>query len=279
MAITTQPAKANHFRELHHGPRILVLPNAWDVASARVFEELGFPAVATTSAGVANSLGYPDGEHVPLSEMLAVIERVARAVSVPVTADIEAGYGRNVGQVVDTVRRVIATGAVGINLEDRTGETDRPLADVSLQIEKITGVREVASSLGVPLVVNARTDVYLLGAGEPASRFSETVRRLNDYRQAGADCLFAPGVSEGKTIADLAREVGGPLNILAVRGTPPIPELERIGVSRVSVGSGPMRSALTAARRVGEELLHAGTYKSFTEDVMTYVEVNRLFAR
>lgn len=272
-----QAARTARFLQLHQGPRILVLPNAWDAASARLFESLGFPAVATTSAGVANSLGYPDGEHLPFDDLLTVIRWITRAVHVPVTADIEAGFGKTADEVAAAVQQVIAAGAVGINLEDSTGPTDNPLAEISVQVAKIKAVRATAESVGVPLVINARTDVYLAGVGDPASRLAHTVQRLNAYRAAGADCLFAPGVSDAATIAALAREVHGPLNVLAVRGTPPAPELERLGVRRVSVGSGPARAALTLVRRIGQELLSTGTYSSFTEGSMTYAEANQLF--
>ncbi|HEV2493161.1 MAG TPA: isocitrate lyase/phosphoenolpyruvate mutase family protein [Terriglobia bacterium] len=272
-----QAAQAAAFRQLHQGPHILVLPNAWDPGSARVFEALGFPAVATTSAGVANALGYPDGEHLPFDDLLTVVRWITRTVRIPVTADIEAGFGETADEVVGAVKRVIAAGAVGINLEDSTGPADNPLAEVSVQVEKIKAVRAVAESVDVPLVINARTDVYLAGVGDPASRLPHAIQRLNAYRAAGADCLFAPGVSDTKTIGALAREVHGPLNILAVRGTPSAPELERLGVRRVSVGSGPARAALTLVRRIGQELLSTGTYTSFTEGSMTYAEANQLF--
>ena len=264
-----QPEKAERFRQLHHGPRILVLPNVWDVASARIVEEAGYPALATTSAGVANALGYADGERISRREMLSVVERIATATSVPVTADMESGYGNRPEAMAETARELIASGAIGMNLEDARDEDPSTLADLSLQIEKIKALKEAAASLGVNLVLNARTDIYLAGVGEPATRLKRTVERLNAYRQAGADCLFAPGVKDRETIASLAKEVNGPLNILAVAGTPPLAELERLGVARVSCGSGPMRATLGLLRRIVKQLREEGSY----------VEANQLFEK
>ncbi len=279
MASLSQQEKAGVLRDLHHGPPILVLPNAWDTASARIFEQAGFRAIATTSAGIAYALGFPDGQHISRSEMLEVVERIARAVSVPVTADIEAGYGRKPEDAAETARGVIEAGAVGMNLEDATHDPAQPLEEISRQVEKIQAIREVAAAAKIPLVLNARTDVYLLGVGEPAGRFENVTRRLNAYREAGADCLFVPGVKEPELIARLAREVRGPLNILATAGTPPAKDLERLGVARVSTGSGPMRATLTLLQQIAAELLHSGSYGSFTGKTISHADANRLFQR
>src|SRR3981189_3506157 len=157
-----QAQKGEQFRKLHRGPSILVLPNAWDVASARILEELGYPAIAPTSAGVAFSLGYPDGQRISRDQMLEVVARIAHAVRVPVTADMEAGYGTSVKDMIETTKAVIASGAIGMNLEDVTGDDESSQVDTALQVEKIRAIRKTASSLGVPLVLNARTDIYLM---------------------------------------------------------------------------------------------------------------------
>jgi len=258
--MTTQIDKAVDFRLRHRGIGVLVLPNAWDVASARIFEEAGFPAIATTSAGIAFSLGYPDGQRISREEMIARIGRIARAVKVPVTADIEWGYGSTAEEIARTTREVIEAGAVGMNLEDTSGRADQPLLTLEKALEKIKAVRETAASLRVPLVVNARTDVYLLEGGNPDADYAETVRRLVAFRDAGADCVFAPGLKDAATIGRLVKDVACPLNILAVPGTPSIAELEKLGVARVSVGSGFMRATLGALRTMAEELKNAGTY-------------------
>jgi 2-methylisocitrate lyase-like PEP mutase family enzyme len=274
-----QAEKARKFLALHKGPKILLLPNAWDVASARIFEEAGFPAIATTSAGVANSLGYPDGQHIRPDEMLEVVRRIAEAVSVPVTADMEAGYGQTPEEVAATARGVLEAGAVGMNLEDTIEERPDSLADLNLQKERIRAILEVARSAGIPLVLNARSDVILAGVGEPATRAQRTIERLEAYREAGAQSLFAPGVKDKETIARLARGVHGPLNILATAGTPPIAELEKIGVARVSLGSGPMRATMGLVARIARQLREEGTYSLFTDGAMTYTEANRLFEK
>jgi 2-methylisocitrate lyase-like PEP mutase family enzyme len=265
----THSEKVALFRKLHQGPRILVLPNASDVASARIFEEAGFPAVATSSAGVAFSMGYPDGERITRDEMVAVVKRIAGALSIPVTADVEAGYG----DPVATAEALVEAGAVGMNLEDATGDTTRSLVDLNTQVQLIERIR---SKTG--LVINARTDIYaLMGASDPSTRIERTVERLNTYWEAGADCLFAPGPRDAETIASLVRAVNGPLNIIATVGSPPVAELERLGVRRVSVGSGPMRAAMGLMQRIAKELKEQGTYSAMTEGAMSYADANHLF--
>jgi 2-methylisocitrate lyase-like PEP mutase family enzyme len=274
----TQQDKANALRQLHEGPSILVLPNAWDVASARLIEDAGFPAIATTSAGVAWAQGYLDGERISRKEMAEVVRRVARAVGVPVTADMEAGYGPGPDAVAETVRAVIAAGAVGLNLEDWLHGTPGRLRDLEVQVECVRAARQAGVSAGVPVVINARTDVYLEQVGAPEERFEHAVRRANAYRDAGADCLFVPGVRDAATIDALVRAIRGPVNILAGADTPSVPELERMGVRRVSMGSGPMRATLTCLRGLTEELRERGTYASFTGRTLSHAQVNQLLS-
>jgi 2-methylisocitrate lyase-like PEP mutase family enzyme len=277
MSIDEQKSEAMAFRAMHRGPGILVLPNAWDVASARVFEEAGFGAIATTSAGVAFSLGYPDGQKISREEMLARVGRIARAVKVPVTADVEAGYGAEPADAARTARAVIEAGAVGMNLEDATGDAARPLYDLSLQLERIRAVREAALKTGVLLVLNARTDVYLAKVGDPASRYDEAVRRLIAFRDAGADCVFLPGVIDAETIERVVQDVKCPLNILAGPGAPSAPDLQKLGVARVSVGSGAMRATLGLLKRIAEELKSSGTYASL-EGGIAHADVNKMLS-
>jgi 2-methylisocitrate lyase-like PEP mutase family enzyme len=271
--------QAEQFRKLHSGPRILVLPNAWDVASARILEELGYPTIATTSAGIAFSLGYPDGQRVSRDQMLEAVARIANSVRVPVTADMEAGYGTTVKDMSETAKAVIAAGAVGMNLEDVTGDDENLHVNVALQVEKIQAIRETASSLGVPLVLNARTDIYLMPIGPAETRFDRTVERLRAYRKAGADCLFAPGVQDRETIAKLVRALEAPLNILVSSGCPSIRELEKMGVARASTGSAAMRATLGLLRRIGKELMEAGTYSFLQDGAVPFAEVNQILAR
>lgn len=278
MLSPTQADKAKLFLSLHHGPHILVLPNAWDVASARIFEDAGFPAIATTSSGIANSLGYPDGQIIRRDEMLEVVARIVRAVSVPVTADMEAGYGETPGDMAATARATIEAGAVGLNLEDAMGERSGKLVETALQAEKIRAMLAAARKMGVDLVLNARTDIYLEEVGEPSTRAERTIARLNAYRDAGAASLFAPGVYDAATIERLVRGIRGPLNILGRAGTPPVRELEKLGVARVSVGGGPMRVTMTIVSRIAKQLRDSGDFSVFA-DAMPFLEANRLMTK
>jgi 2-methylisocitrate lyase-like PEP mutase family enzyme len=279
MNMRLQAEKAEQFRKLHHGPRMLVLANAWDVVSARILEECGCPAIATSSAAVAFSRGYPDGQRISRDEMLDVVARIARAVRVPVTADLEAGYGTTVTDMSETVKAAIDAGAIGMNLEDVTGDDERSHVALPLQVQKIRAIRETAKSIGVPLVLNARTDVYLMPIGPEATRFERTVERLRAYRDAGADCLFAPGLYDRETIAKLVQAVEAPVNILANPACPPMADLEKIGVARVSAGSGIMRAAMGAVQRVGKEMLQAHSCETMFAGAIPYAELNRMMNR
>jgi 2-methylisocitrate lyase-like PEP mutase family enzyme len=274
----TQRAKAEAFRAMHDRSRILVLPNAWDAMSARVIEEAGARAIATTSAGVAFSVGYPDGEAIPRDEMIAAIARIARVVTLPVSADIESGFAHDAREVAETVRRVIDAGAVGINLEDQVHEGAPRLYDLDVAVERVRAAREAADSSGVPLVINARTDVYLLGIGEADTRFEHAVRRANAYRNAGADCLFIPAVSGRADIERIVPALKGPLNLLPFPGIPAIPELERLGVARLSVGTRLTLGAMSSLQKTVVELLTNGKYESMLEGPTTYADANRLMA-
>jgi 2-methylisocitrate lyase-like PEP mutase family enzyme len=278
VTVLDQKSKANLFRQFHHSAKILVLPNAWDVASARVLEDAGMPAIATTSAGIAFSLGYPDGEVISREEMLARVARIANAVHVPVTADLEAGYGPRPEDAARTAQALIDAGAVGLNLEDGTTDPSRPLADESLIVEKIQAIRQVAAKSEVLLVVNARTDVYLAEVGPPESRYENALRRSLAYRDAGADCIFLPGVKEKSLIEKFVAELKCPINILSGPGSPSLPQLEQLGVARVSLGSKPMLAGLGLLRRLVRELNETGTYRAL-EEMVTYDEMNGLLEK
>jgi 2-methylisocitrate lyase-like PEP mutase family enzyme len=279
MNVQAQALKAEQLRHLHSGPKMLVLPNAWDVASARILEDLGFPAIATTSAGIAATLGYPDGQKISRDEMLGVVARIAKAVHLPVTADVEAGYGVTVNDMTQTVKAVVVAGAVGINLEDVTGRHESSQVNLALQLEKIRAIRKATESLGVPLVLNARTDIYLMPIGPVETRFNRTVERLRAYREAGADCLFVPGLKDAETIAKLVRAVNGPLNILLAADAPTLRELEKMGVARASAGSGVMRATLGLTRRIAKEMMEAGTYTAMLDGAIPFAEMSEMLAR
>ncbi len=277
MTSASQKDRALHFRSLHSASPILVLPNAWDAASARIFEHAGFAAIATTSSGVAASLGYPDGQYISRDMLVEATARITRALHCPVSADIESGFGDAIEEVVETVRAIIEAGAVGFNIEDSTKGQEASLVAVSYQVELIRALRQLADSMDVPFVINARTDVFLKSIGDPSSRFEHAVSRANAYREAGADCLFPIGVSDAGLITRLVQGINGPINILASSASPTIPELAQLGVARVSLASGPMRAALGHLRLLARELFDQGTYKYLSEEALSGAEFRELF--
>ena len=205
-----QASKAEAFRALHRGPRLLLLPNAWDAMSARIVASEGFPAIATTSGGLAWALGYPDGEAAPWDEVVAATARIARTVSVPVTADIETGYGDTPEAVARSIGDIIGAGAVGVNLEDGVRGGPAPLRSVEDMVARIRAAREAARAAGIPIVINARTDLYLKNIGDEQSRFHEAVARARAYLAAGADCFYPITLRDADTIGRLVRAVSAP---------------------------------------------------------------------
>jgi 2-methylisocitrate lyase-like PEP mutase family enzyme len=245
---------AEIFRRAHQPPPLLLLPNAWDAMSARQFEAAGFGAIATTSGGLAWALGFPDGERAPWPEVVAATARIVRVVRVPVTADIEAGYGETPEQVGARVAEILQAGVVGFNLEDGAPSPDRPVRAIEDASSRIRAARAAANAAGVPVVINARTDLYLKNVGDPESRLAETVRRAKAYLAAGADCIYPFGLADVGTIARLTRALDGvPVNIVA-RPDTSLPELERVGVVRVSIASGATLTVMSLIKQIGEEL-------------------------
>ncbi|MGY6211485.1 isocitrate lyase/PEP mutase family protein [Cytobacillus firmus] len=271
MSSKEQSLKANTFHRLHQQSSTFVLPNAWDVISAKMFEECGFKAIGTTSAGIAASLGYLDGQSIPLNKMVETIENIAKSVNVPVSADIEAGYGVTVEEVLETVKAVAAAGAIGINLEDGTGDPDSPIFDISSQEEKIAAIKELSESSNMRLFINARTDLYWINAGDSSTRFREAVNRAKAYQDAGADCIFIPGLTDRTSIKKIREEIACPINLLVDPEIPSISELSEIGIERLSCGSGPFRATLTYLRSIGEEIVNNQTFHQMTNgDVLSY---------
>ena len=279
MNTATQRELAATFRTAHadgtSGP--LVLPNSWDAASTIVYELAGFAAVGTSSAGVAASLGVPDGEHLSRREMLAVVERIANSVDLPVSADMEAGYGDDPDTVATTARKTIEAGAVGINLEDGRDDPAEPLLETAQHAAKIRAARDAAAATDVPLVINGRTDVFWREVGAEAERAERAIERANAYLEAGSDCTFVPGVTDPATIETLVDGIDGPLNVLGGPGAPSIPELADLGVARVSVGSGPMRATLGYLRDISDELRTDGTYEGM-RTAIPYSDLNERLA-
>ena len=268
--------KAETLRRLHVDGPMLVLPNAWDAGSARIFMEAGFKALATTSAGIAFSLGFPDGERISRDEMLAAVARITSRSDVPITADMEAGFGIAPSAVADTVRRVIDAGAVGMNLEDRV--EGKNLIEFPLAVERVAAARSAADATGVKLVLNARTDAFEAPELRPEQRLEEAVRRGNAFREAGADSVFVPFVGDRDTIEQLVKRIRAPLNVLGTPTAPTLKELATLGVRRVTFGSAPMRATLGLVRRMAREWKEKGTYGTLEAYGIPFADLQKLFA-
>ena len=268
--------KARVFQALHHAAAF-VLPNAWDAISARIFEEAGFLAIGTTSAGMAWSLGYADGQRVPWDELLQALRRIVARVQIPVSADLESGYGHTPQEIVENVRQLMDIGIVGINIEDFTGRAEQPLEEAERQAEKIAAIRALAVTSGVPFVINARIDVLHPGIQTTDDRLAETFRRAVLYRQAGADCIFVFGMHDGDTIRKLAQGIEGPLNIMASPGTPSVTDLASWGVTRISIGPAAIKVALGAVKQIAHELSSSRTFASLAQPSLSYAEINNYF--
>jgi 2-methylisocitrate lyase-like PEP mutase family enzyme len=271
MVSSIQKEKAELFLRYHHDKEILVLLNSWDIGSSKLIEACGYKAVATTSMGIAASLGYPDCQVIQLPEMIEAITGIINAVEVPVTVDIEAGYGNNLNEIIDSAKKIIATGIVGINIEDSI-DLNPVLIDEIEFCERISAIRALSDSMDFHLVLNARTDSFYTSTGSTQEKLSESIRRGNKYREAGADCIFVQPVWEKETIATLVKEINAPINILAnptigAGVTPSISELQELGVARVSLGSGLMKATLALIKKVANELSEKGTYNILLDTI------------
>ncbi|MER5455349.1 isocitrate lyase/phosphoenolpyruvate mutase family protein [Micromonospora sp. NPDC002389] len=268
--------KARTLRALHDAP-VLVVPNVWDAASAALVAEAGAAVIATTSGGVAWSLGHTDGEGLTRAEMADAVRRIAATVRVPVTADVEGGYGPEPEDVAATVRAVVAAGAVGINLEDARA-SDGTLFPASVQARRIEAARDAAEEVGLPdFFLNIRTDVYLRQVGAPDGRLADVRARADQYAKAGADGLFVPGLLDLDALASLAASTSLPVNAMGGPGGPTVAELAEAGVRRVSVGTGIAQAAYGLAKQAARELLESGTYRTLDQSV-SYPEIDALFA-
>src|SRR5512133_86511 len=264
MVPSIQKEKAELFLKYHQDKEILVLLNSWDIGSSKLIEASGYKAVATTSMGIAAASGYPDCQIIQLTEMIQAITGIVNGVQVPVTVDIEAGYGKNLNEIIDSVNKIIATGIVGINIEDSI-DLNPVLIDEIEFCERISAIRALSDSLGFHLVINARTDSFYTSSGSPLEKLSESIRRGNKYREAGADCIFVQPVWSKETISTLVKEINAPINILSNPGIgaglpPSVRELQDLGVARLSLGSGLMKATLALIKKVADELSEKGTY-------------------
>lgn len=272
----TQTALGSAFLERHHEPGVVVLPNAWDVASALLLAQAGFEAIATTSAGIGYSSGYPVGEKMPLDDMLDAVVRMTRRLAVPLSVDMESGYGVRLDEIAQTVSKTIEAGAVGINIEDTCHDGSKQLFEFPLAVDRIAAARAAADDSGIPFVVNARTDGYWNG-GESAAVHDDVVARANAFRAAGADCIFVPGVMDADIIGRLAREIDAPLNVMAGSSTPPVAELDALGVRRLTVGAMFARAAYRRLEQAAQELRDHGTY-GFANDIASHATLNALMS-
>jgi 2-methylisocitrate lyase-like PEP mutase family enzyme len=269
-------AKARAFKELHDGPDIFLMPNAWNAGSARILAAAGFAAIGTTSAGIAFSLGRPDYDgRLSRAETIEELGRIAAAVEAPVSADLESGYGPGPEDVAETIRQAIAAGTVGGSIEDYTGDPAAPLFAPDLAAERIRAARAAAEDSGIEFTLTGRAECYLVDHPDP---FAESVRRANLYREAGADCLYVPGVRDAGTIAGLVREIDGPLNVVVgLAGQPlSLAELGDLGVRRVSIGGSLARATFATVRRAAEEMARAGTFR-FSREAIPDAEMSALF--
>ena len=264
-------ARADTFRSLHVPGRPILLANAWDAGSARLIESCGAAAIATTSAGLAWARGYPDGDALPAAVLAAAVAEIVRVVSLPVSVDAEGGYSDDPGTVGEVIRAIIDAGGIGINIEDGSAAPD-------LLVAKIEAIRTVAGAAGVPLFINARTDVYLRGLVPAEAAVEESLARGARYAAAGADGLFVPGVNDPDAIRSIAAGSILPLNVLVVPGLPSVAELAALGVARISVGSGIAQTAAGITRRATIEFLETGRFETMLERDADYATLNALFA-
>ena len=259
------------FRSLHHGDALLLLPNAWDAGSARLIESVGAKAVATTSAGLAWSRGYADGEALPVKHLLAAVREIARVIEVPLSIDIESGYSDDPSEVAQLVTEAIDAGVAGINIEDGAG-------DPELLYAKIEAARQSATSADVDLFINARTDVYLRSLAEGHAAVAEVIRRSNQYRAAGCDGLFVPALADPAAIAAIAAAVDPlPLNIMLVPGLPSTDVLRARGVRRLSTGPAIAQAVLGSTSRLATDFL-AGAWDHMFSTAADYAATNQIYS-
>lgn len=278
---SAQKQKAQQFLQLHRHDGCFLMPNAWDAGSAKMLVSVGFEAIGTTSAGIAFALGQPDNAfcsseaRVQRDAMIKAVHQITAAVSAPVNADLEGGFGDSPDDVAQTIRQAIAAGAVGGNIEDYTGNPDHPLYDRELAVERIKAARETIDASGIPFVLVARTDRFNISQ---TGGFSEAVERANLYREAGADCLFAPGISDAETITDLVKEIDAPLNVvMGLSGSElSLTKLRDLGVRRVSIGGSLARALYFRMREAAKEMFYEGTF-SFARQQISQAELNKLF--
>ena len=278
MANTNQEKKAELFQDMHRSEGMFVIPNSWDAGSAYIYEKEGFDCVATSSAGVAYALGYPDGEDITLDDLVQVVSNTVRRVDIPVSADFERGYAEDPEEVKENARRLLEAGAVGFNIEDGVPEADKEhkLSPMSLQLAKLEALVDLKKETGINFVINARTCAYWLHVGTPDEMMKIAIERGNAFAKAGADCVFVPGPMDEETVQGLVSGIHAPLNTILIGKFHDFDRLREIGVRRLSVGSGPVRyiadKVIGAARD-----LKAGKPETILSCTFSYGDANRYF--
>lgn len=279
MDISKQINLANKFQNLHHNKKMFILPNAWDVGSAVVYEKYNFQSVGTTSAGFAYSLGYPDGEKIDFQHIVKLVKQITERVNIPVSVDIELGYADTIDGVVENVTKIIEAGAVGINIEDGYPKQIPYLEELGIQTNKILAISKLREKLGIPFVINARTCVYLIEVGKEEDRLSIAIERGNAFHKAGADCIFIPGAIKESIIEKLIKNIEAPINILATPSTNNLENLERLGVRRLSLGSAPARAAYSNLIENVRQIQNENKISRLLDHDFSYDLANNLFDR
>lgn len=278
MDIKKQLYLAEKFQQLHLSNEMFILPNAWDVGSAVIYEKNNFSAVGTTSAGFAYSLGYPDGQKIDFEHILQLVKKMAERLSIPLTVDIELGYADTIDGIVENVTRLIEAGAVGINIEDGYPNPTPHLEDLELQIEKIKAIYKLKDKLGIPFVINARTCVYFIKAGKEEERLSIAIERGNAFRKAGADCIFIAGAVAENDIKSLIENISAPINILTTPVTNNIKNLKQLGVRRLSLGSAPVRAIYSNLIEISKQIQDEKETDKLLGHSFTYDVANAFFS-
>jgi len=276
-ADSKQQEKAKQFYNLHHSGRLLILPNIWDCLGANLLESLHYPAIATASASVAFTNGYDDGQRISFDSVLALLKKIVSSVRIPVSADIESGFAENDLQLEENTKQLLATGIVGINIEDTDKETNSILP-VETQCEKIKLIKKVSQAVGVPLFVNARADVYLRGKDfdTPESKFEEALKRGRAYKAAGADCFYPIAMTRQEDIKRMVEQLQMPVNVITIPGIPELNVLNEIGVARVSLGPSFLKIAIKAMKNLALKLQNLEGLSDITENEITSAYVKDL---
>ncbi len=271
--MATQQQKAQSLLSLHTSGKLLVLPNIWNPIGARILENKGFPAIATASAAISASLGYVDGEKIKRSTLIDIISRISRSVDLPVTADIESGFGDSIAELEETAIQVIDSGVVGINIEDSLQE-GKALRSIDAQCERIASIRAIADRKGIPLVINARVDSFLTDTSEQEEKLEDAVLRATAYSNAGADCIYPIGPGDKETLLELRKRISLPINALASATAEPLSTMQEIGINRVSFGPFIFRSCLKKFENIVSDLKALKGYECFNEDTMAHSDID-----